>query len=389
MLFLVLSVDTIARSENDAHAFRIVRDIVIEEGARPDPRVIEHVSDGGFVLGGRMDDDRAAWATALDESGVVRWRYLLKPPNPQVGGYYPYFSGAVPTANGGVLLCGTIDLGLPRKPEINGLLVRLDGKGQLLRQQFISPGPSESEFSHVAFFDRCVPWSNGVALVGRVTRYDTDGQRTQFHWIVEANSDGAVQWQKLIPSKGDGSEPSQVRSISDGGLIISDTETIRIDAQGNLRARFGVVGRSRLVLSADAQSVPELLDCLGGQSHGQLIRLTDDLEIAAQQNLPIPPGYLCGPSQYAMQAYGLTDGSIVLFGFYYENRAHIPGIVKWYSKFSTVSAGRFALGNAPWFNAATPTGKAGEFATVRVTGAPSVYKQMSNRETHLTIFDVN
>ncbi|MGF7001201.1 hypothetical protein P3T25_009594 [Paraburkholderia sp. GAS32] len=380
MLIIGLSMAQHAACESGRlEAFRLVREVVLEKGSLPDPRVIERVNDGGFVIAGRMEKDKAAWAIKVDAAGTVRWRYLLASPNPDVGGVYPDFSGAVATPGGDVLLCGTIDLGRPRKPEINGLLVRLDNEGKLITEQFITPQETENEYSHIAYLDGCIAWNGGAVLVGRVTRYwPGGGQRGDYHWIVAVNFDGTVRWQKLIPSKGGGVR-GQVRMMSDGSLIISDTETIRVDAQGEIQARSAATGLLRLVQPLDPQADPQLLDCYGGKSRGRLFQLTDDLQVSKEIALPASDGFMCGPSQYATQVFSLTDGSIVLFGYRYDDGLYTPGAVKWNFPLKSSAARSFAAPPAPWFNAATPSGKPDEFATVRVTGAPTA----ANRERAL------
>jgi hypothetical protein len=375
-------------ASDDVGDFRAVRDVVLE-GALPAPYVIEHMSGGGFVVAGRFEDNRSAWAVGLDEAGTFRWRYLMGPPKPDVGNRFPYFTGAVALQDGGVLLCGMVDLGTKEKHDVNGLLVRLDSRGQLIKQQFIRPPQLEFEYAHSANLDRCVPWANGAALVGRLSRSDFRGWKSVSHWIIATSSDGTVLWQKLIPSETeDGGQVAQVRPMPDGGLLISDTETIRVDAQGEVQARFHVSGFFRLIQPADARSDPQLLGCYGGNNYGRLIHLTADLHIAEEQTLEFPSGYVCGPTQYVMQTYSLADGSIVLFGYHYKNRIHTPGVVKWDSRRKTLTARTYPLGNAPWFYAAVQTDRPGVYATVRVSGFPTAYAP-PERSMHVTLFEVN
>jgi len=368
--------------------FNKVRDVVIEQGSYPEPYVIEPMRGGGFVVAGRFGAEQSAWATGLDESGKVHWRYLAAPPSAELGTRFPYFTGAVASQGGGVLLCGMIDLGEMHKRDVNGLLVQLDDRGHLLRQQYIRPPPLENEYAHTAYLDRCVPWGNGAALVGRLSHTDSRGLRSEFHWIIATGPDGAVLWQKLISSKG-GDQVAQVRPMSDGGLLISDSETIRIDAQGELLARFQARGLLRLIQPADVRTDPEFLDCYGGDGRGRLIRLNGELHISEQRMIEFPVGYVCGPPQYVMQTYSLADGSIVLFGYRYENGIRRPGIVKWNTQKNTATASTYAIGNAPWFNAATPTNKPGVYATVRITGAVVPLPGKVEHAAHVTLFDVN
>ncbi|MGN6649116.1 hypothetical protein, partial [Trinickia sp.] len=360
----------------------------IEQGSYPEPYVIEHMAGGGFVVAGRFEAEQSAWATGLDESGKVRWRYLAVPPSAELGTRFPYFTGAAAAPNGGVLLCGMIDVGEIHKRDVNGLLVRLDNRGQLLRRQYIRPPQLEDEYAHTAYLDRCVPWGNGAALVGRLSSTNFRGVRSVFHWIIATGPEGDVLWQKLIPSMG-GDQVTQVRPMPGGGLLISDTETIRIDSQGELQARLQTRGILRLIQPADIRSDPQLLDCYGGASRGRLVRLTADLHIAEERTIEFPDGYVCGPSQYVMQTYSLADGSIVLFGYHYKKRVGVPGIVKWDPLQLTPTASTYALGNAPWFNAAVPTNKPGVYATVRITGAAVPLPVKVEHAAHVTFFDMN
>ncbi|WP_124603747.1 hypothetical protein [Burkholderia sp. Bp8963] len=343
------------------------------------------MNNGSYVIAGRMGIDKAAWATEIDAAGTVRWRYLLPSPNPEVGGGLPDFTGAVGTRSGDVLLCGTISLGKPQKPQINGLLVQLDNAGKLVKEQFITPPDTENEYSHIAYLDDCIAWRDGTALIGRVTRYLPDGgQRSEYHWIVAVDADGAIKWQTLIPSKG-GGVPGQVRRMPDDSLIITDTETIRVDAHGNLQARATVTGFLRLVQPLDPQAEPQLFDCYGGKTRGRLLQLTGDLQVSMELALSASDGYMCGPHQYPAQVFSLADGSIILFGHRFEEGLNTPGAVKWSPPLKTAAARSFTVPPAPWFNAATPSGKPGEFATIRVTGFPTVPDR--ERATYLSFVD--
>jgi hypothetical protein len=334
-----------------------------------------------------LEAEKSAWATGLDESGTVRWRFLMAPPKANVGQIYPYFTGAVSSLEGGFLLCGMVNLGTIEKPDINGLLVKLDSKGKLLKQLYVRPPELEDEYGRIVYLDRCVSWGTGAALVGRISRTDFRGSKSVSHWIIAASSDTTVLWQKLIPSSG-GGEVTQVRPMSDGSLLISDTEAIRVDARGNLQARFHTTGLLRLIEPADAQSDPQLLDCYGGASRGRLTRLTPDLHLVEQRTIEFPDGYVCGPPQYVMQTYSLADGSLVLFGYRDKNGVRTPGIVKWDRQLRS-TASTFPVGNAPWFNAAAPTNEPGVYATVRITGAAVPLLIKLEHAAHVTLFDAN
>lgn len=395
MVILALSMATNAWPGSDGPTpFRLVREVVLENGALPDPLAIERLTDGGFVIVGRMPKDKAAWATKVDANGSVQWRYLVTSVNPEPGGSYPEFTGVAATPDGGALLCGRMDIGQPRKPTINGLLVRFDKIGRLVNKQFIAPPPG-SEVSHVAFLDRCVAWPGGFALTGRVTRYSAGGRRDDFHWIVAVDSEGTIQWQRLISKQSVGSgAPGQVRTMPDGSLIIAviqgaDTEVLRVDTRGELRARSAVPGHLRLVQSLTPHADPELFDCYGGPSRGRFVQLTADLHISAETVLPFSPEYTCGPAQYAMQLYSLADGSLVLFGHRYTHGSNVAAAVKWDATFSSDRPQLFPTPPSWWFYAAMPSGKLGDFATVRVTGIPTTAGGARERAMYVSFFDVN
>ncbi|OAJ52286.1 hypothetical protein A6V36_35425 [Paraburkholderia ginsengiterrae] len=287
-LVLALSLAPSAHAEgNAADTFHLVREVVIEKGSIPDPATIERLNDEDFVIAGRMPKDKAAWATYVDRNGTVRWRYTMTSVNPEPGGSYPEFVGAMATPDGGVLLCGRMDLGQPRKPAISGMLVKLNETGQLISKQFVTP-QAGSNVAQVSFLDGCVAWLGGFALTGGVTRYAAGGQRTDFHWIAAVNADGTVKWQKLISKQlVGGGAPGQVRSMPEGNLLVSvmqgeETEVILVDAQGELRARSILPARFRLVQSLNPQANPELFACYGGKSRGELVYLTMDLRISKE-----------------------------------------------------------------------------------------------------------
>lgn len=366
----------------------LVSDFALEESSYTDPLFIRSTNTGEFVVGGRLNDGGFAWATRLKGSGAVQWRYTMTAADPAYRAQFPYFTGAVPLADAATLLCGMIDSGRNGSRDVKGLIVRLDRNGKQLSEQYISPNLPEYEFAHTIYLDQCINWNGGVALIGRFSTTDYHGIRANFHWIVRMSSSGDVRWNKLIPMSDD-VERSQARTTINGRLLIFTGEVISIDPQGELKARSVPVGRLRLVRPTDERSNIQLLNCYGGDNRGRLVELNDDLRIETDRRLQFPDGYVCGPPQYSSQTYGLPDGSIVVFGYRYENRRRVPGIVKWTLPENNPQAQIFPLRNSPWFSAASSTNEPGIYITVRVAGAPTMFPFHPERSVHVTLFDVN
>ncbi len=385
---LIFSLGANAWSENNSdRAFRLVREVVLEKGFVPDPQVIDRMSDGSFVIAGRMENDKAAWATAVEPDGVVRWRYLLPSSSPRGSGGYPYFSGIAAGPNGRTLLCGTIDLAVPPHSVVNGLLIQVDRHGHLATYNVIKPPQGENQYAQTAYIDGCTATRSGALLIGRVIRTSNDGKRDWYHWIVAANVDGQVAWQKLIPSRG-GGKRSQIRKMSDDTLLIMDTEAILVDSQGELLARSAVTGLLRIVQPLNPHAAPELFGCYGGETYGRLFTLSEDLKLVAERTVARTVA-LCGPQQHVMQLFGLADGSMVLFGYRYDRGVYTPAAVKWNESLASAQTQLFSTPTAPWFDAAIPTGNEGEFATLRVTGVPTALGDDRERALYLSFIKIS
>jgi hypothetical protein len=344
----------------------LTREVVIQrEGAFPDkPNIITRANDGGFILAGRP------WAIKTDSDGKVLWRYVRDK-------FRADYTGAVEMPDGTTYLCGNMyipDAGKEYKPTI---LTHLDASGLLLNEQIIVP---QKKTEHgLSYFDSCVGWGGGLAIVGHVSNAIRQASgtgstftmpvREDYYWFLKLDSSGKVQWEQHIPTTFNNIEG--VRSLlvaPDSSLVfagyrLDQTELFRVSITGDVVAKKLLPGYFQFLRPV----VPDgMLKIFGGTNKLFVISTLDNqLEETHRVQGDQPSAFNADHL-----AYRMPDQSLVLFGEnlhssgeqYTSAVAHVDPTLQ--------SAQKLEMVHEPYsdyfvINAATPTGKDGEFVIAR------------------------
>lgn len=270
------------------------------EGVCGTPFAIVRTADGGFVIAGGCGD---AWAAGTTSTGILRWRYGEPAPQNR-SPVASYFKGAVALANGHVLLCG--------QHHQRALVTILDETGQLVERRDISPPDGNAAIS-VSSIDWCLPWNDGVALVGG----GSDGHQGYF-WLLKLDKNGSQEWGR-VSDKGVAGSAIQAPN---GDLITAHTATdltdnsyhselIRYDHLGNPVAQRLIHEPSiRVILLRPIGTPAEHVRAIRYGDGEAMLTLNSQLQ-DAMSPIHIAPISLASPSGCG---YVLPDGSAALFG---------------------------------------------------------------------------
>ena len=355
--------------------FSLTREVILRDeryGALMiEPRTILHVEDGGFVIAGGIPATQSAWAVRKDAEGKVLWRYDVSIRDKLPHGNAAKFEGATAMPDGSVYLCGS----MPRPPSesIPALLAHVDAAGRPLAERLLTPSENLGAEVSISHFNQCLRWGEGIVIIGSVKLFHRSAaepgtrDRSQYYWIVMLKGDGDVAWEKLIPTSLpngviEGVDSAQI--ASDGSLLLVGyrspaSELLRIGANGELLARKKLFDQYWLVKGVVTDG---RLQIFGGAHHRnhELLTLNDRLDVVKQTNGKRLSAFL------THEVYRLPDESLVLFGA--SSGAPSLSRAVWLS--ATLDSERHIdLARKPYADggfiaAATPTGTAGEFATV-------------------------
>lgn len=178
--------------------------------------------DGGYVAAGVGYENSSAWVFKMDSNGKILW---------QSG--FPYYGRPIAslenTADGGYVIAGNV-FNTTDSGWMTGLIVKLDGKGNIAWAETLYPGPGHGELSLVK-----PTQDNGLLVMGypAVVGFDSDS------WIVKLDDNRHVQWEKTYKTV-----IGSAIALDDGGFLIagSDSTTdnasnavvMRLDNSGNV-----------------------------------------------------------------------------------------------------------------------------------------------------------
>ncbi|TXT25291.1 MAG: hypothetical protein FD134_1102 [Gallionellaceae bacterium] len=360
-------------ASGEASHIKVVREVALEIGRAPTPHAMAQTKDGGYVIAGTV---WVPWATRVDANGNVVWRYELSAYNPSApkegNGHY---NGAAVLQDDSAILCGEMALPPPPgKPSggVAGMLTHLDKAGQVLNHQILYPNGDKSYV--LSRLKKCVPWGDGVAVVGHVSRFPKQGGREDSFWLIALDGKGDIKWEKLISNPGDGvltggGTFKQIKVMSDGSLLLmashpvnnapSDKAT-RFDIEGNVVGE-GIIPGS---LTADRSTHPGSALYLFTQTlipkfDTSISLWTLDGDLANAKKLT---GKAEGIGTGVF--YRLPDGSLFLVGSEYRGgNAAMAWISADLNRQETYIFK--PVHNSAEIDNALPTGKPGEFVTAR------------------------
>jgi len=275
------------------------REVVFSD-VKPRVNAIARTRDGGFVVTGI---GLAAWVVATDSQGTLLWQYNdpVDDMNHTVSQSVPQteYHGAVPMANGNILLCG----GKYKSGDTDNLLVILGPHGKVVEKRVEVPNDDPSlKYSN---FYQCFPWRDGTLLIGNAN----DGTHG-YIWLVELDANGVKRRQALmdnVPAVATGTivGPSFVFTAWNSP---DDFRVIRANEKGETIAKRVIAGefivQLRSVIETNNSSI---LIYRAGKATLYIL----DERLRDVQPPKAIKGYF---DPQAGRGYVLADGSMVLFG---------------------------------------------------------------------------
>ncbi len=347
---------------------RVVRSFFLERGHLIEPRALTRTHDGGYVIAGRLT---GPWATRINDQGQVVWRYLapLVPLKPGEIRGDTMFTGAVTLPDDSTLLCGYENpTEVPNAP-LTGLLTHLSPHGRVLSTQTLYP--NNDRHYVLNYLDRCVRWGKGVAVVGSTTLFPKGGTKPfgeVYLWLLKLDAHGHIAWEKLIPNVG-----GNVEVLKNHDLVLaavgarwgnppSQTEITELGPDGSVKRQRTILGGLALVHSGAPETSVSLVS--RGSAQATWRTLGAHLQTVARAK-----GSTGGIA--VKKAYRLPNGALALFGYTTppEYGGMLLSSIAWISPhFSHQQVFTFKPWSI-WVADAIPTGKPGEFATVREVSA--------------------
>lgn len=384
IIFLVGLIIMSAAAE--AKQLTLMREVIIKDeltGAVLNPNAITHADDGGYIIAGRINPTQQAWATKTDAEGKVLWRYQIAVQDKLPIGQGAEFNGVAAMADGSAYLCGR----MPHAPGVYGpgLLVHLNATGQVISERLLVPQKRAAAGS--AYFYDCVRWHDGIAIVGSIRQFPGLGQDESFYWLLALDAAGNMKWESLVRTTFDAiDEVGQLCVVADDSLVFSGrrlgdkTELIRVNPSGGLEVHKKLAGQFRLIHPVSNDG---LLQAFGYAASGKstTITLDDRLEELGRTEGSYPDNF------HPRLIYRLPNQSFALFG-----SAIRAGGAQFTSRIIHVdpalqSGQVLELAHEPFHDSgyvkvAVPTGKEGEFVTVR-----NLYTLIPSDETRGAVLD--
>ena len=170
---------------NPLRSIAVEKEVLIQ-GVRGKSNAIAVAVDGSVAVAGQ---GQVAWAIGLAGDGRVQWKYE-DPARDSV------FLNVVPLTSGNWLFCGRANA--PHGTV--GLVAIVDARGSLVeRNEWTPNGDPKLTLSD---FRQCVPWGEGIALVGNTVMnpdvpFSAGHPRSSRAWFVKLDANGKKLWETL------------------------------------------------------------------------------------------------------------------------------------------------------------------------------------------------
>jgi len=174
---------------------------------------IKQTSDGGYIIAGRksaMANDACMWLIKADSDGNILWDKTF------CGESWDTAKSVQQTSDGGYIMCGLIGSKHYTSKnvyeiQLDGKLIKTDSDGNMLWEKTFG-GPYDDLVEAVQ-----QTTDGGYIIVGSTKSF---GAGSLDAWLIKADSDGNVLWNKTFGGSGwDGAY--SVQQTSDGGYIIA------------------------------------------------------------------------------------------------------------------------------------------------------------------------
>jgi hypothetical protein len=275
------------------------------------PNALAQLKDARLVVVGALE---SAWAFALDPAGKTVWRYE-KPTDPEVKDrYQSVYYGAVPLANGNVLLCGEVTT----RTGSRGLITVLDGNGRLVQERQLLAQNSPEFFS--SSLRQCLTWNGGVVAVGSASRRSGGGTPG---WLLQLDASGAPVSEHVDPEL----RASAAVVGSAGTLLLARldsgfTQLVRVDARLQIVAHRAIASSAFGLLRATSPTA-------GVKLIVYQVALKATLYSLGQQLEDVLPARALEPVYVDRgRGYVLADDSLALFGYVYKGGPYTAAIAR-------------------------------------------------------------
>jgi len=269
------------------------------------PTSLTRTPDGGFVL---TAAGRTGQAIRIDANGNILWTYT-DPFDPDFNlPYQSTFVAAVPVGNGNLLICGekyTKDHSGSR-----GLIVILDRAGKVIDQRLVVPKDDPKYFN--AGFNRCLPWGDGIALLGGATSGTTAESAVGSFWLMRLDGNLEKVWDTIstdLPGVEAVEAADHTLLVVGGAGARQQATVLRVDQTGATVARRTIPDADYAYpMRAVAPIVDFALIGYKRRSNPTLYRLNAQLkDVSPPKRTPVIFVFEgCG--------YVLADTSLALFG---------------------------------------------------------------------------
>ena len=339
-----------------AEVFEVTREVLLESGMGLQVRALTQTREGGYVIAG--SDGHTPWATRTDAEGNMQWRHVLPMKKWSPGGANAEYESAATMADDSTLLCGfKEERDEPHKPLL-GMLTRIDRTGNTLSHRLFYAQGNKS--FHLNYFRQCVPWGDGFAVVGDASR-SVDGNRERFFWLLALDANGEIKWEKLIPNIIPSINAQALVLPNQDLVVLAMNQLVLLDTSGKIKAQKAV-GQPTDVFVLVRPVVPDSLVRVFpafNEPASTLQTFGENLEDLGQVRGP-------AGGMVSKRAYLLPDRSLVLFGYLRESSTPTASMVKLSADLVTKQT---LLHQPLWIaggiDDALPTGKLGEFVTIR------------------------
>lgn len=332
---------------------KVTKEVLLESGSAAKLNAIVKTHDGGYIIAGAQVK---GWATRLDATGKVVWRYYAKTP----GKISQYINAAV-MPDDSVILCGNIDQ-IFLNSEV--FITHLDKEGKVLSESLLDP--LDEQKRGVRRLNACASIGDGVVLFVNTflpgkTLYDD----TVSNWVMTFNDKAELKYKKILPHRLFLAAPISARALPNQDTLLIMPANLnqggivkRITQQGDVVADSVPNGDYIQVESTISEPAIRLIPVATPKS--SMIVMDDKLNYLQQ---------LAGsvPMLTSRRAFFLPDHSLVLFGRQdYQEGSPTASISKISADLNSRSYQLIgSIYSSFQIEDAIPTGVPGEFVTIR------------------------
>ncbi len=327
---------------------QVTREILLEKGTPVTPYAMAQTKNGDYVIVGAFADN-TAWATRVDANGNVQWRHSNQPGNFLPGEGESKYESVVILADDSALLCGWRQL----NREILGLITHIDKTGKVLSERTLLPQGDEN--FRLNYLKKCVAWGDGFAAVGIAYRPDIGEEKTaeskeeNFSWLLTLDAQANTKWEKMLPA---------INGLGIDVLVMPNQDligsAIRISPNGDIEP-LKAVRKIRQIIAQSSAHASSNEKSASWSVETRLRTKEEEQQIKGESDLT-----------RSNAEYFLPDNALVEFGARID-RGTDTAAISWLSATSTETQ-TFTFQpfwKARQVNAAIPTGRPGEFVTVR------------------------